>query len=111
MLLAPRLNRALFSLRFSAAAGEQSLASHAGVFRGGMKNAFFSVGRDEKRVFSVGRDEKQAPLKTPAWKAKPSLRREWSTRYARRTRLLSLFCSLKGEKYRRLHYRLHIADK
>ena len=60
MLLAPRLNRALFFLRFSAAAGEQSLASHAGVFRGG--NAFFSVGRDEK----------QTPLKTPAWEAKQS---------------------------------------
>ena len=44
MLLAPRLNRALFFLRFSAAAGEQSLASHAGVFRGG----------DEKRVFFCG---------------------------------------------------------
>ena len=62
MLLAPRLNRALFFLRFSAAAGEQSLASHAGVFRGGMKNAFFSVGRDEK----------QTPLKTLAWEAKQS---------------------------------------
>ena len=72
MLLAPRLNRALFFLRFSAAAGEQSLASHAGVFKGGMKNAFFSVERDEKRVFSVGRDEKQAPLKTPAWEVKQS---------------------------------------
>ena len=62
MLLAPRLNRALFFLRFSAAAGEQSLASHAGVFRGGMKNAFFSVGRDEK----------QTSLKTPAWEDKQS---------------------------------------
>ena len=58
MLLAPRLNRALFFLRFSAAGGEQSLASHAGVFRGAR--------------FSVGRDEKQAPLKTPAWEAKQS---------------------------------------
>ena len=72
MLLAPQLNRALFFLRFSEAAGEQSLASHAGVFRGGMKNAFFSVGRDEKRVFSVRRDEKQTPLETPAWEAKQS---------------------------------------
>ena len=61
MLLAPRLNRALFFLRFSAAADEQSLASHAGVFRGGMKNAFFSVGRDEKRVFLWGGMKNKLP--------------------------------------------------
>ena len=61
MLLAPRLNRALFFLRFSAAAGEQSLASHAGVFRGGMKNAFFLWGGMKNAFFLWGGMKNKLP--------------------------------------------------